>query len=169
MDGQSVVQQLHYAFTGSAFIFMEDCDFTWTIGATDQRDLDQKHVAKLADMFAVQGVHWMPGHCHVSVTINKSTLSQYLNQHSDIVLRIDPPPVSAVTDYYSQLSSFSQSTGSKFEVQAAMHRLHAAALLAKKQSEENPGTPVVPVRFVADIYDPGNLFPVIIFYAANCL
>ena len=39
-----------------------------------------------------------------------------------------------------------------------MHRFHAAAEVARRRMESNPDALKMAVRFVADIYDPRNLF-----------
>lgn len=160
MPPASIFQQLQYAYVGSAYIFFDDCDFTWAIGTTHQRDLDRLHVAKLADNFEAQGIHQVAPEYHISVTAKLSSILEYGTEELQALnggLRKEPPPWDAGLDYYPRFEGFFAATGVKFEVQAGMHRLHAIHEFALRQALLQPPV-MIDQGFVADVYDPGKLF-----------
>lgn len=160
MPSPAIFEQLQYAYVGSAYVFLDDCNFTWTTGTTQQRDLDSKHVAKLVDNFEAHGIQQVARESHISVTVKLSTILQYgteKRQALGIRLRKEPPPSDAGLDYYPRFEGFFTATGVKFEVQAGMHRLHAIHEFALRQAQLQPQV-IIDQGFVADVYDPGKLF-----------
>lgn len=160
MPSATIFEKLQYAYVGSAYIFFDDCDFTWTIGTTQQRDLDRTHVAKLVENFEAQGIQQVAPEYHISVTVQLSSILEYGTEERQalgIQLRKEPPPSDAGLDYYPRFQGFFAATGAKFEVQAGMHRLHAIHEFALRQALLQPPV-MIDQGFVADVYDPSKLF-----------
>ena len=160
MPSATIFAQLQYAYVGSAYIFFDDCEFTWTIGTTQQRDLDPIHVAKLVENFEVQGIQQVAQENHISVTVKLSSILEYGTEELQalgIQLRQEPPASDASLDYYPHFQGFFAATGVKFEVQAGMHRLYAIHEFALRQALLQPPV-IIDQGFVADVYDPGKLF-----------
>jgi len=159
MPSSTIFQQLRYAYVGSAYIFFDDCDFTWTIGTTEQRDLDIQHVEKLSDNFDAQGIHQVGQEFHIGVTVPLEAIRKYTTEErraAGIRLRNDPPPPDAGYDYFPCFEGFFAATGAKFEVQAGMHRLHAIRESSRRQALLQPPV-IIDQGFVADVYNPGEL------------
>jgi len=160
MPSATIFKQLQYAYVGSAYIFFDDCDFTWTIGTTQQRDLDPMHVAKLVESFEAQGIQQVAPENHISVTVKLSSILEYGTEERQalgIRLRKEPPLSDARLDDYPRFQGFFAATGVKFEVQAGMHRLHAIHEFASRQALLQPPV-IIDQGFVTDVYDPRKLF-----------
>ncbi|KAF8465476.1 hypothetical protein BDZ91DRAFT_783220, partial [Kalaharituber pfeilii] len=123
----SAVQQLDHAIIGPIKVWWEDLDFQWSRG-THQRKIKPSHVAEMVKTFQTKGCLNDDFRHYIIVLVDGKKLEEWaLHENVTITKR------SAMSPNVLIVQRFYAITGTKMEVQAGMHRLHALYSLTRSE------------------------------------
>ncbi|KAF8454265.1 hypothetical protein BDZ91DRAFT_801861 [Kalaharituber pfeilii] len=123
----SAVQQLDHAIIGPIKVWWEDLDFQWSRG-THQRKIKPSHVAEMVKTLQMKSCLNDDFRYYIIVLVDRKKLEEWaLHENVTITKRSTmSPDVLIVQRFYAI-------TGTKMEVQAGMHRLHALYSLTRSE------------------------------------